>query len=397
MDKPVFVTKNEALADLRANYHNLGYPIAFSGISKIQKYYNNLLSTSDIENFLASSYAYTVHREPKKPKFNPTFVYSLREQLQLDLCDIRKISKYNNNFNYIFVAIDIFSRRLFCKLIHKKTAEQTLNAFKSVLLECGSNPSVKTVHCDKGSELKNRLFLQFCKDKNITVIFPETSHHVSNYKIILTLSQYISLIFILAFQAPFVERANRSLQSIIFKYITSTQNFKFFDKMEEIVYTYNNRPHRGLNNMTPMEAEKKENHVKVKQINEKRYSSIKKTKRQKYKVNDLVRISKLPNRFLRSYQPQNQDEIFKVVSIKKSLPKFLYKLQSLSNEDIIGYFYTEELVKVDKSNEIYLVDKILKSKGNKRLVRWKGYGKEHDSWVNARDIGPVKGNSWNQL
>ena len=146
-----------------------------------------------------------------------------------------------------------------------------------------------------------------------------------------------------------------------------------------------------------MEAEKKDNHIRVRQINEKRYSSIKQTKRQKYKINDLVRISKLPNRFLRSYQPQNQDEIFKIISIKKSLPKILYKLQSLSNEEIIGYFYTEELVKVDKSNEIYLVDKILKSKGNKRLVRWKGYGKEHDSWVNAGDIGPVKGNSWNQL
>ena len=146
-----------------------------------------------------------------------------------------------------------------------------------------------------------------------------------------------------------------------------------------------------------MEAEKKDNHIRVRQINEKRYSSIKQTKRQKYKINDLVRISKLPNRFLRSYQPQNQDEIFKIISIKKSLPKILYKLQSLSNEEIIGYFYTEELVKVDKSNEIYLVDKILKSKGNRRLVRWKGYGKEHDSWVNARDIRPVEDNSWNQI
>ena len=146
-----------------------------------------------------------------------------------------------------------------------------------------------------------------------------------------------------------------------------------------------------------MEAEKKDNHIRVRQINEKRYSSIKQTKRQKYKINDLVRISKLPNRFLRSYQPQNQDEIFKIISIKKSLPKILYKLQSLSNEEIIGYFYTEELVKVDKSNEIYLVDKILKSKGNRRLVRWKGYGKEHDSWVNARDIRAIEGNSWNQI
>ena len=144
-----------------------------------------------------------------------------------------------------------------------------------------------------------------------------------------------------------------------------------------------------------MEAEKKENHLKVRQFNERRYNSIKRTKRQKYKVNDFVRISKLPNRFLRSYQPQNQDEIFKIISIKKSLPKILYKLQSLSNEEIIGYFYTEELVKVDKSNQIYLVDKILQSRGNRRLVRWKGYGKEHDSWVNAKDIGPVQGKNWN--
>ena len=370
MDKQIFGTKHEALADLKHNYHNLGYPIAFSGISKIKKYYNNLLSTSDIENFLASSYTYTVHREPKKPKFNPTFVYSLREQLQLDLCDIRKISKYNNNFCYIFVAIDIFSRRLFCKLMHRKTAKETLDAFKSVLRDCGSDPPVKTVHCDKGSELKNKHFIQFCKDKNITMIFPETSHH-----------------------APFVERANRSLQSIIFKYITSTQNFKFFDKMNKILNTYNNRPHRGLNNMTPMQAEKKENHIKVREINEKRYNSIKKTKKPKYKINDLVRISKLPNRFLRSYQTQNQEEIFRIVGIKKTLPKVFYKLKSLNNEEIIGHFYSEELVKVDKTNDVYLVDKILKTKGNKRLVRWKGYSKEHDSWVDAKDINPLASTS----
>ena len=164
--------------------------------------------------------------------------------------------------------------------------------------------------------------------------------------------------------------------------------------MDEILGTYNNRPHRGLNNLTPMEAEKVENHVKVRLINEKRYNSIKKTKKPKYKINDYVRISKLPNRFLRSYQAQNQEEIFRIVEIKKTLPKVLYKLKSLNDEEIIGYFYSEELVKVDKTNEVYLVDRILKSRGNKRLIRWKGYGKEHDSWVEAKDINPVASASW---
>ena len=72
----------------------------------------------------------------------------------------------------------------------------------------------------------------------------------------------------------------------------------------------------------------------------------------------------------------------------------MYKLKSLNDEEIIGYFYSEELVKVDKTNEVYLVDRILKSRGNKRLIRWKGYGKEHDSWVEAKDINPVASTSW---
>ena len=77
MDKHVFETKPEALADLKANYHNLGHPIAFSGISKIQKYYNNVLSATDVENFLASLNSSQNEGKAKKPRgsFNELWFY----------------------------------------------------------------------------------------------------------------------------------------------------------------------------------------------------------------------------------------------------------------------------------------------------------------------------------
>ena len=154
--------------------------------------------------------------------------------------------------------------------------------------------------------------------------------------------------------------------------------------------------YRGIGNLTPMQAERPENFEKVRLINEQKYSSIKRSKHIKYKVNDLVRISKLPDRFRRSYQQQNMTEIFRISEIKQALPKVLYKLKSLTNENIIGNFYQSELVKIipDKENDVHLVDKILKTKGNKRLVSWKGYGKEHNSWVNVDSIKTIEKSKW---
>ena len=95
-----FKNKEAALSHLSENYENIGHPIAFSGKSVLKDYYQ-ILSDKDIDDFLSSSYTYTIHREAKKPKFNPTFVYELRYQIQLDTIEISKISKYNDNFKYI--------------------------------------------------------------------------------------------------------------------------------------------------------------------------------------------------------------------------------------------------------------------------------------------------------
>ena len=44
-------------------------------------------------------------------------------------------------------------------------------------------------------------------------------------------------------------------------------------------------------------------------------------------------------------------------------------------------FYEFELQKT-KNDDLYLVEKVLKTKGNKIFVKWYGFDDSHNSWIN---------------
>lgn len=69
-------TKEEALADLKSQYLNPSKPLAFAGISAIQRYYKGILNQSDIRQFLSKQISYQKTREFHHPfPRNPVFCY----------------------------------------------------------------------------------------------------------------------------------------------------------------------------------------------------------------------------------------------------------------------------------------------------------------------------------
>ena len=106
-------------------------------------------------------------------------------------------------------------------------------------------------------------------------------------------------------------------------------------------------------------------------------------------MGDQVRFSKLKNHFTRSYNAQAQDEIMKVSRVFTHLPRVMYELTSLSGEKIEGKFYQEELTLIKNQDE-FLIEKVLKKKGKKILVKWVGYGPEQNSWIDENDITSIK-------
>ncbi|RWS22922.1 hypothetical protein B4U80_03199, partial [Leptotrombidium deliense] len=133
--------------------------------------------------------------------------------------------------------------------------------------------------------------------------------------------------------------------------------------------------------MTPVEASILENEEIVRNN---LYSKVPKTNAVKFNIGDKVRINKYKSIFEKGYEQNYTTEIFEVCEITKTNP-ITYRIKDFNNEIIEGIFYTEELVKYNKKNDFYIIEKVIsKKKINgkyKYLVKWKDYPESMNSWI----------------
>ncbi|XP_031335711.1 uncharacterized protein LOC116165417 [Photinus pyralis] len=104
----------------------------------------------------------------------------------------------------------------------------------------------------------------------------------------------------------------------------------------------------------------------------------------KFKIGDFVRISKYKSVFSKGYTPNFSTELFKVVKVKVGNP-VTYLLEDSFGKPIMRQFYAEEMQKTAHP-DIFLVEKVLRRKGDQLYVRWLGMYKSHDSWIKKSDL-----------
>ena len=124
------------------------------------------------------------------------------------------------------------------------------------------------------------------------------------------------------------ERFIRTLKTKIYKYMTSVSKNVYIDKLDDIVGEYNNTYHRTIK-MKPVDVKGNTYVDSKKEIND---------KDPKFKVGDHVRISKYNNIFAKGYTANWSEEVFVVSGIKKTVP-WIYGINDLNGEEIIGKFY----------------------------------------------------------
>ena len=74
---------------------------------------------------------------------------------------------------------------------------------------------------------------------------------------------------------------------------------------------------------------------------------------------------------------------FIISKIKNTVP-WTYFISDLNSEPITGSFYEKELQKT--SQEKFRIEKVIKRKGDKLSVKWKGYDNSFNSWINKKDL-----------
>ena len=169
------------------------------------------------------------------------------------------------------------------------------------------------------------------------------------------------------------ERFMKTLKNKIYKYMTAVLKNVYIDKLDDIVKESNNAYHTTIK-MKPVDV-KDDMYIDFKkEIN---------NKDPKFKVGDYVRISKYKNIFAKGYMPNWSEEIFIIKKIKNTVP-WTYVINDLNGEEIIGTFYEKELQGTNQQK--FRIEKVIKKKGGKLYVKWKGYYNSFNSWIDKKDI-----------
>lgn len=317
-------------------------------------------SRHGVVDFLEKEDVYTLHF-PVKKRFerNMYRVFNIDELWEIDLCDMRQFQKYNDGYSFILTIIDVFSKFAWVQALKNKSAGEVTKAFSYILRKQSRKP--KIVQSDRGKEFTNKEFKNLLIQNNI--------------------SQYFSYNFTL--KCAVVERFNRTLKQLMYKYFTQNNTRRYIDVLPRLVKLYNNSYHSTIK-MTPSDVTD-DTTKDVNKIYSKKYEKLKektKNKRMRLKVNDIVRIAIPKVNFDRGYEQRWTQEKFYIKSVIKKIPFPLYTLTDYKNTSIAGRFYSKQLQKVQIRNGYPPIDKIIKTRG---------LGKSLQFFVSFKDGSP---NQW---
>lgn len=347
-------------------YYDPAHPASYGGLQRLyQAVKKKGITKNVVKKWLKSQQTYTITRPARRNfKRHHIYVTSLAERWDTDLMDVSDTADANDKTRFILLCIDLFSRFLWVQPLKNKQGKTVSDALSKILNH--TKPPTVIRH-DAGLEYLNA---------NVTRIFKK--YKIYNYAV--TDGP----------KASYAERCIRTLRMKIARYMLHNNTHRYIDVLPELVKSYNNSKHNSTGWAPRSVTDNNTAQVLVDS-----YALNYKRKRgnvtPKYKAGQLVRVSHIGSKFAKESHFLWSTEVFKIKRIFQRKDGPVYELIDLKNNTIGGKFYDYEIQSVDEdADTVYRIDTVLKRRtfrGRRQaLVRWWGYGSEHDSWIPESDL-----------
>lgn len=264
-----------------------------------------------------------------------------------DLVEMTAFAKENDGYRYLLTVIDVFSKYGWITPLKNKTGEVVANALRDILKQ----RKPKKLWVDKGKEFYNR---------HVQALVPIYSTENEE-------------------KSSVVERWNRTMKERMYKFFSANNTYRYLDMLDGLVDTYNNSRHSSIG-MTPVKASDPANEDSVRA---KLYPLLKTPQKPKFAVEDRGRIPRKKGTFEKGYTPRWTEEVFTINQVLYTNP-ITYRIVDHDGEKIEGSFYESELQKT--AQEVYRIERVIRRRGKKALVKWLGYPDSQNSWVDADAI-----------
>ena len=339
-----------------STYFDPKEPGSYAGLSTYAREHKKDKSKELLKKFPA----YSLHKPARRHfKRNRVVVGGIDHLWQCDLTDLSGIAKYNDKYKFLLFCIDVLSKYLWVIPLRSKSAETVLEAFKSILKSSKRKPL--TVQSDEGKEFVNHQFKSFLKKIHIKFFFTYNAES----------------------KASIVERVQRTIKNKMWRYFTHNNTYRYIDVLSDLVHSYNWTYHRSIQTKPALV-----NRHNAQDVWDILYRDLYTVPNIKYKFNlqDRVRIlTKKRSMFQKGYESNWSEEVFEIT---KQIPRYppVYEITDLMGEKIEGTFYEHELQKATDDQDLFIVEKVLKTRKRKNhpreyLVKWRGWPEKFQSWT----------------
>ncbi|KAL3110802.1 hypothetical protein niasHT_014739 [Heterodera trifolii] len=306
---------------------------------------NSTIKRRDVEEYLAGQPSYTLHRQAIR-RFTrlPTLASGLHTEWQADLSVLDRLAPQNRGFRYLLVCVDTLSRQLFVEPVKNKKSEEMIRAFERL----------------------------FARSKYIPWKLTSPQFH-----------------------AGMAERANRTIKERLFRYFTARHTQRWVDAIQDIVNGINHSYHSSIQ-MRPVDVTFENASALRKELSDKAHL-LRPKRPPRFKAGDRVRIEKHKHVFQKGYVGRFTGEIFTIDTVDEGRSPITYRIRDMEGELIKGRFCANDLCRVRNNTnsagdaeKLYDIEKVLGQKKKDGVeyvfVKWKGYPKQHNSWIPTSSI-----------
>ena len=277
---------------------------------------NNGIPYNEVKTFIQQQEPSQLFKQQKHVKYYfPITAKFKYEILQMDLVDMSDIASTNENYKYLLVIIDVFSRFAFVFPLKNKTADTVTYILKDVVEE--TSPHI--LNTDLGSEFISNSFKTMLLKHGIQINYVDVGEHK---------------------KLAIVDRFVRTLRQKINMYLSQYHTTKYIDVLEKIVYNYNNSFHTGIKKI-PSEVTYEDPHI-FKMDNEKYNKAF--SNEILFNIGDKVRYIITKTSFSKGTLPKWSKTVHTIISsqphsyiLENGVTKKYYDLQK-----VVGVHRLEE-------------------------------------------------------
>ena len=211
---------------LSSLYYNSKHPASYSGPEKLYQYVKeegqHRIGKHRIRKWLQDQESYSLTRGARRRfKRSRVIVDGVDSLWDMDLMDMVDLSKQNDGYKYVLVAIDVFSRFAHVQPVKSKKGQDVVDALTRLL----SGPrKPNTVRTDRGMEFRSKEVNKYLRGQNIHHYYALNTETKANYS----------------------ERLIKTIKHKMYRYLLKNRTQRYIDVLQDTTYSYNHTIHRSL-------------------------------------------------------------------------------------------------------------------------------------------------------